>query len=232
VLSNVWRTPREQVLHHHSSHTQREWRLQLGLEAGAVGTRVTQHWRLHAGVDRVDCVKHWRWRSHVQHRPTQSHINRLTYVHPCMHVITLVPSRLSNTNLLSAPFVCTSFGSRSFSIAAAKIWNSLPLSLLYQSWYLSSSLRDPLLPAGLPNHWTALLLSLRFSFAFVSPTPGHLCTFINYIYLLTYITQLTTTQPCTVQTSASCRKKTAITYDITSHCNSLICQNRRLDWLS
>ena len=37
--------------------------------------------------------------------------------------------RLSNTNLLSAPFVCTSFGSRSFSVAAPKIWNSLPLSL-------------------------------------------------------------------------------------------------------
>jgi len=37
--------------------------------------------------------------------------------------------RLSNTSLLSAPFVHTSFGSRSFSVAAPKIWNSLPLSL-------------------------------------------------------------------------------------------------------
>ena len=37
--------------------------------------------------------------------------------------------RLSNTNLLSAPSVRTSFGARSFSIAAPKIWNSLPLSL-------------------------------------------------------------------------------------------------------
>ena len=33
------------------------------------------------------------------------------------------------TNLLSAPFVRTSFGSRSFSVAAHKIWNSLPPSL-------------------------------------------------------------------------------------------------------
>ena len=37
--------------------------------------------------------------------------------------------RLSNTNLLSASFVRTSFGSRSFSVAAPKIWNSLPLSI-------------------------------------------------------------------------------------------------------
>jgi len=37
--------------------------------------------------------------------------------------------RLSKTNLLSAPFVHTSFGTRSFSVAAHKIWNSLPLSL-------------------------------------------------------------------------------------------------------
>jgi len=37
--------------------------------------------------------------------------------------------RLSNTNLLSAPFVRTSFSSRSFSVAARKMWNSLPLSL-------------------------------------------------------------------------------------------------------
>jgi len=140
--------------------------------------------------------------------PTYTITHQPAYLRSSLHAChSLVPSRLSNTNLLSAPFVRTSFGSRSFSIAAAKIWNSLPLSLLYQSWYLSSSLRDPLLPAGLPNHWTDLLLSLRFSFAFVSPTPGHLCTFINYIYLLTYITQLTTTQPCTAQTSASCRKK-------------------------
>ena len=41
--------------------------------------------------------------------------------------------RLCKTNLLSlslsAPFVRTPFGSRSFSVAAPKIWNSLPLSL-------------------------------------------------------------------------------------------------------
>jgi len=37
--------------------------------------------------------------------------------------------RLSNTNLLPAPFVRTSFGARSFSVAAPKIWNFLSPSL-------------------------------------------------------------------------------------------------------
>ena len=37
--------------------------------------------------------------------------------------------RLSNANLLCAPFVRTSFGFRSFSIAAPKIWNLLPPAL-------------------------------------------------------------------------------------------------------
>jgi len=36
---------------------------------------------------------------------------------------------LSNTNLLSTSFVRTSFGARSFSVAAPKIWNSLPPAL-------------------------------------------------------------------------------------------------------
>jgi len=57
--------------------------------------------------------------------------NRLTYVQPCMPVIPLVRSEggLSNTNLLSAPFVRTSFDACSFSIAAPKIRNSILPSL-------------------------------------------------------------------------------------------------------
>ena len=48
-------------------------------------------------------------------------------VHPCMPVIVipLIPSD-SNTNLLSAPFVRTSFGACNFSAAPPKIWKSLP----------------------------------------------------------------------------------------------------------
>ena len=59
--------------------------------------------------------------------------------------------RLSNTNRLSAPFVHTSFGARSFSVAAPKIWNSiLPPSNVYQPRHFSSSSQDSLFPAGLP----------------------------------------------------------------------------------
>ena len=47
-------------------------------------------------------------------------------LHACHSTCSL---RLSSTNLLSALFVRISFGSRSFSVAAPKIWNSLPLSL-------------------------------------------------------------------------------------------------------
>jgi len=35
----------------------------------------------------------------------------------------------SDTNLLSVPRVCTCFGSRSFSVAAPTIWNSLPFDI-------------------------------------------------------------------------------------------------------
>ena len=61
-------------------------------------------------------------------------------------------------------------------VAAPKIWNSVDPSIspyLCQSWYLSSSPQDPLLPAGLPIHLTALLLRLRFGFGWP------LCAFLN-----------------------------------------------------
>ena len=63
-------------------------------------------------------------------------------LHACHSTRSLRPS---NTKLLSAPFVRTSLRSRSFSVAAPKIWNSHPLSLrMYQSRHLSSSPQDPL----------------------------------------------------------------------------------------
>ena len=46
--------------------------------------------------------------------------------------------RLPNTNFLFTPFVCTSFGARSFIVAApkTKIWNSPSSSSnVFQSWY-------------------------------------------------------------------------------------------------
>ena len=58
------------------------------------------------------------------------HFSQPAYLRSSLHVCHSTRSvRLSNINLLSAPFVRTSFGSRSFSVAAPKIWNSLPLSL-------------------------------------------------------------------------------------------------------
>ena len=58
------------------------------------------------------------------------HCSQPAYLRSSLHACHSTRSlRLSNTNLVSAPFVRTSFGSRSFSVAAPKIWNSLPLSL-------------------------------------------------------------------------------------------------------
>jgi len=58
------------------------------------------------------------------------HCFQPAYLRSSLHACHATRSlRLSNTSLLSAPFVRTSFGSRSFSVAAPKIWNSLPLSL-------------------------------------------------------------------------------------------------------
>jgi len=72
--------------------------------------------------------------------------------------------RLSNTNLLCAPFVRTSFGSRSFSVAAPKI-GTLSLQLFEcVPAMIPSATQDPLLPAGLPTHLVPPLLRLRFGF--------------------------------------------------------------------
>jgi len=55
---------------------------------------------------------------------------QLAYLRSSLHACHSTCSlRLTNTNLLSAAFICTSFGTRSLSIAVPKIWNSLPSSL-------------------------------------------------------------------------------------------------------
>ena len=55
------------------------------------------------------------------------HSSQPVYLHSSLHACHSIHSiRLSNTNLLSAPFVCNSLGTCSFSTAAPKIWNSLP----------------------------------------------------------------------------------------------------------
>ena len=124
-----------------------------------------------------------------------------------MVVVGIHSLRFSNTNLLNAPFVRTSFGAHSFArrmrtwihfrrrimlrlcleavsfcVAAPKIWNSPSISpYLYQSWDLLSSPQDPQLPAGLPIQLTPVFLRLRFGFCWVLTT---VCVY--KLYLLTY----------------------------------------------
>ena len=58
------------------------------------------------------------------------HSSQPAYLRSSLHACHSTRSlRLSNSNLLSAPLVRTSFGARSFSITTPQIQNSLPLSL-------------------------------------------------------------------------------------------------------
>jgi len=111
------------------------------------------------------------------------HCSQPAYLRSSLHACHSTRSlRLSNTNLLSAPFVRTSFGSRSFSVAVPKIWNSLPLSLrtctspdtfvVTSRPTTASRPSTPLNPSHLAPH-------IRLCWP--------LCAFINYIYLLTYL---------------------------------------------
>jgi len=54
------------------------------------------------------------------------HSTQPAYLHSALHVChsTCSSVRLSNTSLLSVPFVRTSFGACSFSVAVPTIWNS------------------------------------------------------------------------------------------------------------
>jgi len=58
------------------------------------------------------------------------HFSQPAYLRSSLHACHSTRSlRLSNTNLLSAPFVRISFGSRRFSVVTPKIWISPPLYL-------------------------------------------------------------------------------------------------------
>ena len=85
---------------------------------------------------RSSCTLHWLPTKHrvnfkIANITFQTfHSSQPAYLHSSLHACHSTSSpRLSNTNLLSAPFVRTSFGACSFSVTAPKIWNSLPLSL-------------------------------------------------------------------------------------------------------
>jgi len=112
------------------------------------------------------------------------HSSQPAYLRPSLHACHSTRSlRLSNTNLLSAPFVRTSFSARSFSVAAPKIWNSLP-----------PSLRAFINPDTFRRHLKTQYCQQAFQFtqplsscASDSAFADQLCAFINYIYLLTYL---------------------------------------------
>jgi len=78
-------------------------------------------------------LKHYHWLP--IHQRIQFKIACITYktIHTTQPAyLNSVPSRTlrsSDTNLLSVPHVRTCFGSRSFSVAAPTIWNSLPFDI-------------------------------------------------------------------------------------------------------
>jgi len=111
------------------------------------------------------------------------HCSQPAYLRSSLHACHSTRSlRLSNTNLLSAPFVRTSFGSRSFSVAVPKIWNSLPLSLrtcTSPDTFVVTSRPTTASRPSTPLNPSHLAPQIRLCWP--------LCAFINYIYLLTYL---------------------------------------------
>jgi len=94
---------------------------------------------------------------------------------------------LSDTNLLSVPFVCTTFDARSFSVGAPKVCNSLPAALqMCTSPDTSCHDLKTHYSSGVPVRLTPFSLCLRFSFCW--PLCVN-CAWIIYVlsYLLTYL---------------------------------------------
>jgi len=113
----------QDLLSGHVSNSEMRWR--------TVTTLIKQR--------RLKLLRHVAWANQAEdHNHALKHLStRLVtgdcwedaLVRPGYQLSVTILNRLSNTSLLSVPFVRTSFGARSFSVAAAKIWNSLPPSL-------------------------------------------------------------------------------------------------------
>ena len=78
----------------------------------------------------------------------------LLIARPFQHVI----ARCQIPMLMSLLFVRASFGARSFSVAAPKIWNSLPPALRRYTSPITFRSQDSLFPAGPPSRLTPSLL--------------------------------------------------------------------------
>jgi len=123
--------------------------------------------------------------------PTRSSVNNDTWRFPCRrsmgvdqsaaigHLSNIVIFLLSDNSLTGLTFAIAAFA-HSFSVAAPKIWNSVPLSLCTCTSPIPSLVtsRPTTASRPIPIHFTLLLLCLRFSFCWP------LCVFINYIYFL------------------------------------------------
>jgi len=87
------------------------------------------------------------------------------YLHLSLHVCQFTRSlRLFNTNLPSAVFVRTSFGTRSFSVAALRIWNSLRLCILVPVLIPSVAASRSTIASRPSNPLNPFCLRLRFGF--------------------------------------------------------------------
>jgi len=127
-----------------------------------------------------------QWTSHwlqdsQHHFPHSPFLSACLYLHSALHAHHSTRSlMLSNTNLLSVPFLRTSFGARSFSITAPKIWNSLPpaCQICNSTDTLHRHLKTHYFQQEIPICLAPSFLRLRFGFCWP------LCAFINYTYLL------------------------------------------------
>jgi len=102
-----------------------------------------------------------------------------------------VPSRtlrFPGSNLLLVPRVCTCFGSRSFSVAAPIIWNSLPLDIRNSStiscfhrqlktFFYKAAFRPPLVPISPPAQRLGFGRSIADIVFFIN----------SFTYILTYL---------------------------------------------
>jgi len=73
------------------------------------------------------CTEEYRLHPFNGHTFRTLHFSQPAYLYSALHAHHSTRAlTLLNTNRLFVPFVRTSFGARSYSIAAPKIWNSLP----------------------------------------------------------------------------------------------------------
>ena len=101
------------------------------------------------------------------------------YIYSYIFTLLFRSLRSSYTNLLTVPFARTTLGARSFSVASPKIWNSLP-----------PALHSCNCPDTFRRHLKTHYFQQTFSRALLAPQIRHLltlCTFMNFVYLLTYL---------------------------------------------